>query len=238
MHNTKGLYGLLKILLGIGSCAVLLALSCSDINQPDPAVDATLGPASGDPAERRYADRATRDDLITYLEHAYRSEYPGLYADALHGSFLFVFTLDVADSLGLPPDQPWWGKTNDVNSTRTMFLAPEVTSIEIDLHKPGDWFPCMDIRPGSEPDTLYGFCARFEPYIMVTIAEAGEEGLILLVNDTFLDIMVVPDPEFEGLWVVARIKEVYKSPAILGASRPRRMLVETCSWGLIKSLFR
>jgi hypothetical protein len=235
----KRFNALAKVVYGMLLFAAALWLACSDVHQVDPGVTAPdIGQTAENPWEQRYADRGTPDDLIEYLEHAYRSEYPALYGDALHASFLFEFTPQDAEAMGLPPEAPWWGKMEDMNSTGNMFGSAEVTSIEISLAKAIDWVPCIDIRPGTPPDTLEGLCARFDPYIEVVVEEAGQDPMMLLVYDSWLDVLVVHDPDFPGLWSIARIEEQYKSPTTMAASRSRSILVEPCSWGTIKALFR
>jgi hypothetical protein len=219
--------------------AAAVLVSCSDTRHTDPDLDyAIMRQPTDEPSEHRCADRGTPDALVEYVEHAYSSEYAPLYGDGLDRLFLFVFTPDVADSLGLPPDQPWWGKTNELASATNMFNSPEVTRVKFSLTRMGGWAPCVDIRGGSDPDTLYGLSARLVPDIRVTIETPGEEPVTLLVDNSYIDIMVVPDPEFRGLWTVAKMEEIHRIPSGLPVSGSREVTVESHTWGLIKSLFR
>jgi len=231
----RQLLGLLIFLV----LATALLLSCSDTRHTDPDLDYAVDRKStDDPSEFMCADRGTPDALIDYVEHAYSSEYALLYRDALHTLFLFEFTDDVADSLGLPPDQPWWGKTDELASAINMFNGAEVTRVKLSLARMGEWTPCVDPRPGSSPDTLYGQFARFVPDISVTIERPGEEPIILMVDNSYIDIIVVPDPRFRGLWTVARMQEIYKTPAALPIRGSRGVMTASTSWGEIKALFR
>jgi hypothetical protein len=219
--------------------ATALLLSCSDTRHTDIELDYSVERKStDDPSEHRCADRGTPDALIDYVEHAYGSEYAPLYRDALHTLFLFVFTQDVADSLGLPPDQPWWGKTSELASAVNMFNSAEITRVEFSLARLGAWNPCMDIHPGSPPDTLYGQFARFVPDISVTIERSGEEPITLVVDNSYLDIIVVPDPNSRGLWTVARIQEIYRTPTALPVGGSHGVMTASTSWGEIKGMFR
>lgn len=218
--------------------ATALLLSCSDTKHTDADLDYAVDRKSTDgPSEHRCADRGTPDALIDYVEHGYSSEYAPLYSDALHTLFLFEFTDDVADSLGLPPDQPWWGKINELASTTNMFNSPEVTRVKLSLARMGEWTPCFDILPGPPPDTLYGQFARFVPDIRVTIEWPGEEPLTLVVDNSYLDIIVVPDPRFRGLWTVARMQEICRTPAASPIGGSRGVMTESTSWGEIKGMF-
>jgi hypothetical protein len=151
----------------------------------------------------------TRDGLLNFFANAYENRDLERYSEALHDKFQFQFTPDVAESIGLPADEPWWGKTEDVASTNNMFDEQTVARIKMDLPDP-NWFPCRVIRQNLEPlppDTLEGFCARVEPDIRVTIEEPGKEELILVVNRSWLDIAITPDPNYEKLWQIIGIEE-------------------------------
>ena len=238
MNGHWGFNHSLRMLL-LAVLAAALLVSCSDTRHTDIDLDyAVERKSTDDPSEQRYADRGSPDALIDYVEHAYGSEYARLYGDALHSLFLFGFTADVADSMGLPPDEPWWGKTNEVASATNMFSSPEVTRVKFVLARMGAWVPCMDIRGGSPPDTLYGLFARFAPDIMVTIEWPGEEPITLMVYNSYLDITVAPDPRSRGLWAVTKIEEVYKTPAASPLAGSRGVMTESTTWGEIKALFR
>lgn len=43
------------------------------------------------------------------------------YGDCLDCDHRFIFTVDVADSLRLPCDAPWWGEAQDPEATTAMF---------------------------------------------------------------------------------------------------------------------
>ncbi len=146
----------------------------------------------------------TRDGLLNFFANAYENRDLERYSEALHDKFQFQFTPEVAESIGLPADEPWWGKTEDVASTNNMFNEQTVTRIKMDLPDP-NWFPCRVIRDPA--DTLDGFCTRVTPDIRVTIEEPGKEELILLVNKSWLDIAITLDPNDDELWQIIGIEE-------------------------------
>jgi hypothetical protein len=181
----------------------------------------------------------TRNALLNCLCIAYEGEDVEAYADLLHEQFLFCFTPEVAESIGLPPDETWWGKTDDVASTRNMFDDEAVTRVRISLDEP-TWFWCQVVRQNpapDPPDTLEGFCTRVRPDIRVTIEEPGKEPLILLVDRSWLDIEVVPDPDEEGLWQVITMEESRYFPGTQGISTLDAE-GEMQTWGMIKAMFR
>ena len=172
---------------------VLVGLGCS------PASD----PGGGGPGP---ISRDTPDHLLNWLAVSYQEKDGDDYAEALHDAYYFVFTKEVADSLGLPDDQPWWGKTKDVASTNKMFAATEVTDVSMRYESIGRWEPAEEVRP----DTTYnGVWTRVQPEIKVTIDHPGEEPTVFWVNRSYLDITVVKDPTQpdQNLWVILRIEE-------------------------------
>jgi hypothetical protein len=180
--------------------------------------------------------RATPDSLLNFLAEAYEGRTIAAYGGALHEYFEFEFTPDIADSLGLPPDSPWWDKERDMTSTGIMFDDVHVSHIEFHLSEFGigfDWDECWrEFITGDPPDTtlIQGVRKVFEPEIKVYIDEPGQEERILWVHESLLDIMVTPDPNSEGEWVIVRIMEIKKNP-LMFATQPS-------TWGLIKYLFK
>jgi hypothetical protein len=161
----------------------------------------------GQPPPPEY-DR-TRDGILNFFANAYETKDLDKYGIALHDKFQFQFTPDVAESIGLPADEPWWGRTEDIASTENMFGAPTVTHIQMDLPVPA-WFLCQVIRRNplpDPPDTLQGFCTRVTPDIRVIIEEPGKEELILKVDTSWLDIAITPDPNDDELWQIIAIVE-------------------------------
>ena len=149
----------------------------------------------------------TRDGILNFFANAYENRDLERYVEALHDEFLFQFTPEVAESIGLPADEPWWGKSEDVGSTGNMFNEQTVTRIKMDLPDP-NWFPCRVIRP-APPDTIKfeGFCTRVTPDIRVTVEEPGKEELIYVVNRSWLYIAITPDPVYDELWQIIGIEE-------------------------------
>jgi hypothetical protein len=180
------------VLLGVG-IAVLVGLGCS------PTADVGNG---NDPI-----DRDTPDHLLNWLSYYYQERDIDRYEEALHEAFIFVFTKDVADSLGLPDDEPWWGRTQDVNSTRKMFAASEVTDIKMDYVNVERWQAVTDSVGGQE---YHGVFSRVTPEIFVTIDRPNEEPTTHVVRESWLDITVVEDPtvQEEVLFVLLKIEEV------------------------------
>ncbi len=151
-------------------------------------------------------------DLLNYYAVAIVDEDIDAYEEALHDNFLFVFTETTADSLGLPTDQPWWGKTAELAAMRDLFEDTTVLEIEFEFTAVGIWSPVeLEIEPG---DLINGIFTRTTPVMRLTIQEPGQELKTLIYDKTYFDITVVRDPKFPDhiLWVIARIEEVLKNP--------------------------
>jgi hypothetical protein len=151
----------------------------------------------------------TPDNLIQALACAYETKDLDFYESLLHDDYLFVFLVDVADSLGLPPENPWWGKTADVHSTANLF-ADDAAGFTI-LFDPVSvgWTPTEVARR----DTVYaGLFRRYMVDLRLHLEEAGGEPYTLIGDDTFLDIVVAASPLYAGHYAVLEMEEVYRNP--------------------------
>jgi hypothetical protein len=188
-------YGLMRdgsrVILGlIVLCIAGLALRCSD--------DKTCcAPKHGPGCE------PVAENLLDCLCHAYGEQDVDSYGNLLHEQFRFEFVPHIAESLGLPAEEPWWGKASEVLVTENIFSDPSVTQVEMDLGEPTVWYAEVDTVTGLE-------ClkARFMPDIRIRLQEAGEvEERTLVVGHSWFDIRVVPDPDHPGWWCVLAITE-------------------------------
>jgi hypothetical protein len=199
---------------------VLLLFSCSDPESP-PIVEEV--------------DRSDPDNLLLVFAKSYKEKDLADYDECLDQDFLFQFTEDIADSLGLPRFEPWWGKTEDLSSTGNMFGSPNVTDIGFNYEWIGEWIACQEVR---EDTTFSGLCRRMEPLIRVVTVVGGDDPYLMYrVDDSFVDVTVVPDRFTNGMWTVLRMNEV-KKRQLLGSAVSQFSATEPSSWGSIKSLWR
>ena len=140
----------------------------------------------------------------------------------------------VAESLGLPPENPCWDKTDDTTSTGNMFRDPVVTEIEIRFEEyVVDWYGCEVMR-GDRPYS--GVCCRVKPDIKVTIEKHMEEPLTYWVNDSWLDVTALPDFQSGGCWCLLGITEL-EIPGLTGSSSSASATGGT-TWGNIKMIWK
>ncbi|MFC1799968.1 hypothetical protein ACFL2Z_03550 [Candidatus Eisenbacteria bacterium] len=201
--------------------AAILLFSCSDPESP---------PVTDDPGY----DRSSPDNLMVMLAGSYKEKDLAGYDECLDEDFLFQFTEEVADELGLKPSEPWWGKTADLMSTMDMFEHPYVQDVVFSFEALEDWEPHVEVRPDT---TFSGYFRRFDPLIEVTTQIDGSEDPVrkYRVDHSWLDVVVVPDRFTEGLWRIVRIDEVEKQPGTaLGSAAAA---TEGSTWGGIKAMW-
>jgi hypothetical protein len=227
----KGRYALMKTLtafkclrlLVIPVFAALLVFSCSDPESP---------PVTDDPGY----DRANPDNLLLMLAGSYKEMDLDGYDECLCEDFRFYFTDEIADSLGLPSEDPWWGKTDDLMSTGNMFASQQVTDVRFTFEYVTEWAPFEAVRG----DTTYtGLRRRLDPLIEVVIEiESSEDPLLIYrVDDSWLDITIAPDPYEAGLWFIVGIEESHRHE-LQNMTAGTGAATEPGTWGEIKSMWR
>lgn len=155
----------------------------------------------GDPPPPVY-DRKTPENLIKFFADSYVEKDIERYDESLDDGFLFTFTSEDAELIGLPVDEPWWGKTPDVAAAGNMFESPDVSKVEMDLPLAGGPWP-------SEESVWY----RLEPTIKVTVEDAGGgEPTTYFVFSSWFDVEIIEDPYDSTLWVFKGIEESLKLP--------------------------
>jgi hypothetical protein len=205
--NARTRFAVLAILL------LALLVSCGDDSVTD----------SGPPYSR-----ATPEDLIEALAYSIKEKDTDIYTECLHDEFLFTFLSRDAEDMGLPPAEPWWGKTEDVKCMNNMFTESTVKDIEC----------VMLVYSGPLVDD--GIMAyRLELSLKVPIFEEGEpEGIIMWANHSWLDVEIVVDPYASDKWVFKAMEEVWKDFVAIGSAPGGRNPAEYSSFGSIKAMFR
>jgi hypothetical protein len=202
--------------VGVSIITLLMGLtSCSDDSKTK-----SRDPVAGTP-----------DEALDLLALSYEAKDLDTYTSMLHEDFRFGFVEDIADSLGLPAEEPWWGRTEDIASTGNMFGNSAVTDVSMFFISRDDWVPWPEERPDS---TYTGLACRCTPDILVAIEETGREPLRLVVNESYLDIVVVRLPGRQERWVITTVTEIPKNP---GRAAPACRATAATSWSEIKAIF-
>jgi hypothetical protein len=170
--------------------------------------------------ECEIAPRSTPECLIESFEWAMMTKDIGAYDECLSDMYLFTFTSEDADLIGLPVDEPWWGKTPEVHSIGNLFAAGNVTAIWCDLAiVNGPW--------ATEGGVMY----RLEPDIRVTVSDGGGgEPTTYWVHGSWLDVEIVPDPYSPEQWVFHSMAETIKAPYAVAGGKS--------TFGSIKAMYR
>lgn len=188
-----------------------LSLSCGEDTVTDPGPEYSRG---------------TPEELIDALAYSMEHKDIDVYAECLHDEYLFVFISEDADSLYLPPDQPWWGKTQDIGAMSDLFNDPDVVQISCTFHP--------DVGPWPTDD---GVGYRLDPSMKFTIDGGAQEDTTLWVYDTWLIIEAVPDPYANEDWV---FKEIVETPKAGGLSAPGsgEMAARHTTFGSVKARYK
>jgi hypothetical protein len=200
-------------------CAAGTVLTCSDDKTTNSAADGTC------------PDPASRDDLLQCLCCAYEARDAETYSSLLHQSFRFGFVPDIAESLGLPAAEPWWGRASEVLAASNMFADSALTRVVMNVIDPA-WFAWEDTLTGFQ-----GYRARVTPDIRIILEEPGSEETILLVNCTWLDIFVVSDASKPGQWLIVSIEE-FGIPGRGFRTGPLGTGVWNMTWSRVRYRFR
>lgn len=151
------------------------------------------------------------------------------YNECLHDEYLFSFAPQDAGLVGLPPDEPWWGRTQDLDVMLSMFNDPTVVKTECTLKISAGPWPTDD-----------GIMYRLEPDMKFTISHrTAPEDTTLWVNYSWLYVEIAVDPYDEEKWVFKVIEETLKE-GIAGRPAPGSLVSATphSSFGRVKARYK
>jgi hypothetical protein len=177
--------------------------------------------------------RTTEDGVLEAFAYYYEAMDIEGYDEVLDEMYIFQFTPDVADSLGLPPDDAWWGKAQDLASTANMFNDRTVRNIKMEYRKVDDWAAHIEVRQDT---TLSGLFVRLEPNIRIVVDEGSEEPTTYHVTNSWLDVVVVPDRFNRELWCILTLEEHSKRHLTTPATAISA--TEGTTWGALKALWK
>jgi hypothetical protein len=206
--------GLLLVLVG----SVMLLSSCGDDKTTD---------TNGD--DEDLLRQTVQGVLQKYTESLEAADLEG-YTECLDDNYRFVFTPGDAEDLGLPEDEPWWLRIDDLASTASMFADDDLHSIQVDL-------TVVDqdtITTGEDPIIT----VQVELAILVILIPPGEEPDYLDVTETWLFFELVRDADDDRLWVISEIEEEYQTPPPADIGQIDAAIVDPLTFGDIKAIFR
>jgi hypothetical protein len=216
VHNPPYLYQLVWI--GIAVVVAIGLTSCGG--------DSKTGPKDDDSC----CMPDTPDNLMTALACVYGAKDFEAYEGLLHDEYRFSFMVDIADSLGLPPGKPWWGKTNDLQSTANLLADGNADFSIVFIPVSEGWTP----HEMDRGDTVFtGVFRRYIVDLMLEMEEPGTEPINLVGDATYVDVIVVPHPYTGGHFAVLDIEEDPRPPT--GA--PQACLEHHLSWSEVKARY-
>ena len=109
--------------------------------------------------------RATAEGTVEAFARSMEAMDIDAYSECLADTYRYRFTPQDAEDAGLPPDEPWWGKTEDIQSTGSLFSDPYVSKVESELP--------IDDPDGGESMTLWVFKSWLHLEIRPDEHEAG-----------------------------------------------------------------
>ena len=171
-----------------------------------------FSPDDDNNGNHKIGDRTTPNNLLEFFATAYEDRSIERYDEALDFDYKFEFMEADYDSAGVPPNAPYWGKTEDVPRTQNMFESPNTTGISFDFGLPlfVNWVSVKDtIFVEGLPVEVDALLGRYEPDIEVVVE--GEEGSTTYwVNNSWVNIKVIQDRQDPSLWTILRIVEMEK----------------------------
>lgn len=189
------------VLLMTLAVAVLLAVvGCWNPFNPDDD-----GNGNGD-----WGDRTTPDRLLTFFAKAYMDKSVERYGESLDDSYTFTFMEDDYSAAGVDSINPYWGRTEDLERTTSMFTSPKTLNISFNFNLAvmpwlGDYLD--SILVGDKVQYVYGYESMWKPDIQITIDEGGTEPTTFWVNASWVHVVVIKDRLNPSLWTILRIEE-------------------------------
>ncbi len=153
-----------------------------------------------------------------------------LYDNCLGHNYRFIFLPEVADTLDLPPPEPWWSKPMDLDAMDNLFSSGQVTSIEFD-------YTVVSADTLEKADSVV-VKMRIQPDFELIITSDGEPSMYR-INQTYLDFRFGQRSweEGSGPWMIVETKEMHIS-AVATADEVARLKATPLSYSELKAMFR
>lgn len=161
-----------------------------------------------------HGNRKNPNNLLEFFATAYEDRSIERYSEALDNDYKFEFMEADWDSAEVPPDAPYWGKTEDVPRTQSMFENANTTGISFDFGLPlfVNWVNIKDtIYVEGLPVEVDALLGRYQPDIQVVV-ENEKGSTTYWVNNSWVNIKVIQDRQDTSLWTILRIVEMEAAP--------------------------
>lgn len=162
-----------------------------------------------------WGDRTTPDRLLDFFARAYMDKSIERYGESLDESYTFEFMTKDYELAGVDTVTPYWGWTEDIERTTTMFTSPKTMNISFNFNLPSaPWYQCEDsIMVNDQPQAVNAACSTWKPDIQVTVdVEEGSEPTTFWVNASWVLVTVIQDRHNPSLWTILRIEESPDAP--------------------------
>ncbi|MFZ1946165.1 MAG: hypothetical protein WAW06_01300 [bacterium] len=171
--------------------------------------------------------RDSPDSLLEFFCKALEDRSIGAYGEALMESYRYRFMPQDWESVGVTPDWPFWGRTEDVAAMERLFESDMLVSITCELSEVMPWF----YVPG-------GLAMIADIDLKVEIDDPQKGWTIYWVRESWLEFTVKPDPLNTGLWVISEIVEAIEPQGCAGHLVGARSATEATTFGSIKAMFK
>ena len=240
MRSSRALTILQRVIILAAFGMVALVFSCAD-NECVTACD----------EDEECPERPPPQDLIRFLANAYEHKDIDCYGVVLSEFYEFEFSETGPDTIA--PDGTRLTKAEDIESTRNMFNDPDVKGIEMHIDPYGTgapWEVCYrevvrEGATGQDTARFEGLCNRFKPDIKIFVEEPGEDPETFWVKDSVLDIMLIPDFDCPGDWIILAMTETVeesggtcRSASCLDAVGGPLSSARITTWSAIKAMFK
>ncbi len=121
------------------------------------------------------------------------------YSSCLGESYRFIFLADVADSLGLPPSQPWWDKEKDVAAMTNLFGDERVSWEQFD-------YVIQSTDTLSKADSMI-VKMRIRPDMAIRIQSGQTEPIYILIKQSYLDFRFASTAASLDDWIMVETSE-------------------------------
>jgi hypothetical protein len=191
------------LLMALVAALALAVSGCWNPFSPDG------GNGNGEPP----GDRKTRDNLLDFFARAYMDKSIDRFGEALDDDYTFEFWKKDYPAAGVDSINPYWGRTEDIERTTSMFINPQTMSISFNFNLPMvPWYQCDDvINVDGQPQVVNAFCSTWKPDIQVTV-EGETEPTTYWVNASWILVTVIQDRKDPSLWTILRLEETLELP--------------------------